>query len=79
MNKLNPYELIMLIKKRMQDPVFAQKFNGLVNELNSIPGLQQEVIKIVQINDDKKRQRAIDRLPSKVKRTVNEMFKLLNS
>ncbi|MFR5946303.1 MAG: hypothetical protein ACLUF8_02745 [Clostridium sp.] len=79
MNKLNPYELIMLIKKRMQDPVFAQKFNGLVNELNSIPGLQQEVIKIAQINDDKKRQRAIDRLPSKVKRTVNEMFKLLNS
>lgn len=76
---MNPYELIMLIKKRMQDPVFAQKFNALVNELNSIPGLQQEVIKIVQINDDKKRQRAIDRLPSKVKRTVNEMFKLLNS
>ena len=65
MNKLNPYELIMLIKKRMQDPVFAQKFNALVNELNSIPGLQQEVIKIAQINDDKKRQRAIDRLPSK--------------
>lgn len=79
MNKLNPYELIMLIKKRMQDPVFAQKFNALVNELNSIPGLQQEVIKIAQINDDKKRQRAIDRLPSKVKRTVNEMFQLLNS
>ena len=79
MNKLNPYELIMLIKKRMQDPVFAQKFNALINELNNIPGLQQEVIKIAQINDDKKRQRAIDRLPSKVKRTVNEMFQLLNS
>jgi len=76
---LNPYELIMLIKKRMQDPVFAQKFNALINELNNIPGLQQEVIKIAQINDDKKRQRAIDRLPSKVKRTVNEMFQLLNS
>ncbi len=76
---MNPYELIMLIKKRMQDPVFAQKFNALINELNNIPGLQQEVIKIAQINDDKKRQRAIDRLPSKVKRTVNEMFQLLNS
>ena len=76
---MNPYELIMLIKKRMQDPLFDKKFNGLVNELNSIPGLQQEVIKIAQINDDKKRQRAIDRLPSKVKRTVNEMFQLLNS
>ena len=79
MNKLNPYELIMLIKKRMQDPVFAQKFNALINELNSIPGLQQEVMRIVQINDDKKRQRAIERLPSKVKKTVNEMFQLLNS
>ena len=78
-NKLNPYELIMLIKKRMQDPVFAQKFNVLINELNSIPGLQQEVMRIVQINDDKKRQRAIERLPSKVKKTVNEMFQLLNS
>lgn len=78
-NKLNPYELIMLIKKRMQDPVFAQKFNALINELNSIPGLQQEVVRIVQINDDKKRQRAIERLPSKVKKTVNEMFQLLNS
>ena len=77
-NKLNPYELIMLIKKRMQDPVFAQKFNALINELNSIPGLQQEVMRIVQINDDKKRQRAIERLPSKVKKTVNEMFQLLN-
>lgn len=78
-NKLNPYELIMLINKRMQDPVFAQKFNALINELNSIPGLQQEVMRIVQINDDKKRQRAIERLPSKVKKTVNEMFHLLNS
>lgn len=78
-NKLNPYELIMLINKRMQDPVFAQKFNALINELNSIPGLQQEVMRIVQINDDKKRQRAIERLPSKVKKTVNEMFQLLNS
>lgn len=76
---MNPYELIMLIKKRMQDPVFAQKFNVLINELNSIPGLQQEVMRIVQINDDKKRQRAIERLPSKVKKTVNEMFQLLNS
>ncbi len=76
---MNPYELIMLIKKRMQDPVFAQKFNALINELNSIPGLQQEVMRIVQINDDKKRQRAIERLPSKVKKTVNEMFQLLNS
>ena len=76
---MTPYELIMLIQRRMKDPIFAQRFNALANELNSIPGLQQEVMRIVQINDDKKRQKAIDRLPSKVKSTVSEMFKLLNS
>lgn len=76
---MTPYELIMLIQRRMKDPVFAQRFNALVNELNTVPGLQQEVIRIAQINDDKKRQKAIDRLPSKVKKTVSEMFHLLNS
>lgn len=77
---MNPYELIMMIQQRMnQDPNFAARFNRLTNELNNIPGLQQEVLKILQINDPKKRQKAIDRLPSKVKKTVKEMFDLLNS
>lgn len=77
---MNPYELIMMIQQRMNnDPVFAAKFNALTNELNSIPGLQQEVLKIVQINDERKRQKAIDKLPGKVKNTVREMFNLLNS
>lgn len=77
---MNPYELIMMIQQRMNnDPTFAAKFTALTNELNNIPGLQQEVMKIAQINDDKKRQKAIDRLPSKVKNTVREMFSLLNS
>ena len=76
---MNGYELIMKIKSNIKDPVFAEKFNKLVAELNAIPGLQQEVMKIAQINDDKKRKRAIDRLPSKAKNVVQEIFKLVNN
>jgi len=75
---MNGYELVMKIKSKMKDPVFAEKFNKLVAELNTIPGLQNEVMKIAQINDDKKRNRAIDRLPGKAKNIVQEVFKLLN-
>lgn len=76
---MNGYELVMKIKSNMKDPVFAEKFNKLVAELNAIPGLQQEVMKIAQINDEKKRKRAIDKLPSKAKSVVQEVFKLLNT
>lgn len=76
---MNPYELIMKIQQRMQqDPVFAQRFNQITQELNNVPGLQQEVIRIAQL-DDKKRQKALDKLPDRVKRTVKEMFDLLNN
>lgn len=76
----NPYELIMKIQRRMQsDPNFARKFNALVQTLNNIPGLQQEVIRIAQIRDDKQRQNAIDKLPSQVKDTVKELMRLMNS
>lgn len=77
---MNPYELIMMVQQRMQkDPLFAQKFNTIINNLNSIPGLQQEVIKIININDPKKRQKAVDRLPSQAKQYVDELIKLINS
>ena len=77
---MNPYELIMMIQQRLnQDPNFAAKFNRLTNQLNNIPGLQQEVMRIVQINDQRKRQRAIDKLPSNVKHIVRELFDLLNN
>jgi len=76
---MNGYELIMKIKSNMKDPVFAEKFNRLVAELNTIPGLQQEVMQIAQINDDKKRKRAIDKLPSKAKNVVQEIFKMVNN
>lgn len=77
---MNGFELIMKIQQRMQsDPNFANKFNNLVQKLNSVPGLQQEVMRIAKIEDSKKRQKAIDRLPSKVKSAVEEMISLVNS
>lgn len=76
---MNGFELIMKLKQKMQDPVFAQKFNNAVGELNNIPGLQQEVMKIAQIDNEKKRQKAIDHLPDKAKKSVTELLNLLNS
>jgi uncharacterized protein YlxP (DUF503 family) len=77
---MNGYEIIMKIQSKMKnDPVFAQRFNALVAELNNIPGLQQEVMSIVKISDDKKRKKAIDKLPSKARGIVQEIFTLLNN
>ena len=76
---MNPYELIMKIDRKMkEDPVFANKFNRLVVELNRTPGLQQEIMRIAQIKDESKRQRALNNLPDNIKKSVVEMFKLLN-
>ena len=76
---MNPYELIMKIDKKMkEDPVFANKFNRLVGELNRTPGLQQEILRIAQIKDDSKRQKALNNLPDNIKQSVAEMFRLLN-
>ena len=63
----------------MKNPQFAKRFNKLTGELNSVPGLQNEVMRIIQIQDSKKRQKAIDRLPSKVKKTVQEIMNLIRS
>lgn len=76
---MNPYELITRIQKKMQDPTFAQRFNQLAQDLNSIPGLQQEVMRIAQIDNEKKRQKALDRLPDRVKKSVKEMLQLINN
>lgn len=77
---MNGYELIMKIQQRMQqDSDFANKFNRIVAELNTIPGLQQQVIKIAQISDDKKRQKAIERLPDKARKSVQDIIDMLNS
>ena len=77
---MNPYELIMKIDRKMkQDPNFAQKFNKLVAECNRTPGLQQQVMRIAQIQDERKRKIALQNLPENIKQSVAEMFRLLNS
>lgn len=75
---MNGFELIMKLRQKMQDPAFAQRFNAIANDLNSIPGLQQEVMRIAQIDNEKKRQKAIDHLPDRAKSSVNELLKMLN-
>lgn len=74
---MNGMELIMKLQKKMQDPAFAEKFSRLANEISGIPGLQQEVMRISQISNERDREKALDRLPSKVKKSVTEMIKLL--
>lgn len=76
---MNPFELVNLIQRKMQNPVFARQFNNLIGQLNSIPGLQQEVMRIASINDDRKRQKAIEGLPPQAKQIVGQIFALLNS
>ena len=76
---MNGYELIRKLQNKMQDPNFAQKFNRLAQELNSIPGLQQEIIKIAQMTNERERQKAIKKLPDNVKKSVAELIQLLNN
>ena len=76
---MNPYQLIMTVQQKMQqDPSFANRFNKAVTELNSVPGLQQQVIKIAQLNDENQRQQVIDRLPKDAKHAVKGILELLN-
>lgn len=76
---MNGYELVRKLQQKMQDPVFAKKFNSLASDLNSMPGLQQEIMRISQIANEKERDKAISKLPDKVKKSVSEMLKMLNS
>ena len=54
---MNNYNLIMKLQAKMQDPRFSERFNRIVSEFNSIPGVQQEVMRIAQIEDERKRER----------------------
>ncbi|WP_300379381.1 hypothetical protein [Clostridium sp.] len=74
---MNGYNLVMKIQGKMQDPNFAARFNKLVEEFNSIPGMQEEVMKIAQIQDERKREKALAKLPTRVKNLVRELSSLL--
>ncbi|CDG01935.1 Putative uncharacterized protein [Clostridium chauvoei JF4335] len=68
----------MKLQEKMQDPRFAEKFNRIQADLNNIPGLQQEVMRIAQIDNERSRQKAIDRLPDRAKRAMKEILKMLD-
>lgn len=75
---MNPYQLIVKVQQKIQsDPNFANKFNTVVANLNKIPGLQNKVLQIAQINNEAQRQRELDKLPKEVKKSVEEILKLL--
>lgn len=75
---MNPYELIAKIKEKMKDPEFSARFNNASSVINSIPGLQQEIMRIAQIKDPKAQNNAIDKLPRQAKEAVQEILYLLN-
>ena len=74
---MDAYQLIGLLQQKMKDPRFASRFNQLAEELNSIPGLQQRVMQIVQIDNEKKRQKELDKLPARAKAIVKELLEML--
>lgn len=76
---MNGYQLIMKIQQKMQqDPSFANRVNRAVSELNSMPGLQQQVLQIAQMSNEKQRQQAIDRLPIQARQAVQDILEMLN-
>lgn len=76
---MNPYQLIIMVQQKMQqDPNFANRFNQAVMELNKIPGLQQKVIQIAQLNTEEQRQNAMDKLPKDAKGAVKRILSLLD-
>lgn len=75
---MNPYQLIVKVQQKIQnDPNFANKFKEAVGKLNKVPGLQNKVLQIAQISNDVQRQRELDKLPKEVKKSVEEILKLL--
>jgi hypothetical protein len=75
---MNPYQLIITVQQRMQqDPNFANKFNQAIIELNKIPGLQQKVVQIAQLNTETKRQEAMDKLPKDARNAVVKILSIL--
>lgn len=75
---MDAYQLVSILQQKMQNPRFAKKFNKLAEELNTMPGLQQRVMQIVQIEDEKRRQRELDKLPSRAKEIVKELLEMLS-
>lgn len=73
------YGLILKLQKKMGDPEFKKTFGLLINELNSIPGMESKVMQIMQMKDEKQKAKALDELPSKVKNLLNQLLIMLNN
>lgn len=71
------YQLMSKLQQRMNDPRFAARFNQLADELSTIPGLQAKVMQIAQIENDKKREKELEKLPPRAKSIVRELLELL--
>lgn len=76
---MNAFDLIRKIQMKMNDPVFAAKFNNASSIINNIPGLQAEIMRIAQMNNEKEQAAAINKLPRQVRDTVQELINMLNS
>ena len=76
---MNIYGLIKKIQEKMNDPVFAAKFNEASNIVASIPGLQQEVFRIAQMTDERSQNEAIAKLPNEAKNAVKDLIMLLSN
>lgn len=75
---MDGYKMIMLLQEKMKDPQFSQRFNLLAGDLNTIPGLQSKIMEIMQIENDKKREKALEKLPTKAKAIVKELLMMIN-
>lgn len=76
---MNAFDLIRKIQMKMNDPVFAAKFNNASSIINNIPGIQAEIMRIAQMNNEKEQAAAINKLPRQVRDTVQELINMLNS
>lgn len=76
---MNAFELIRKIQIKMNDPVFAAKFNNASGIINNTPGLQQEIMRIAQMSSEKDQANAIARLPRQARDAVQDLINLLNS
>lgn len=76
---MNILGLVMRIKEKMNNPIFAKKFNEASDVVSNMPGLQQEIMRIMQINDAKAQNDAISRLPKEAKEAVVEIISLLQN
>lgn len=75
---MNAFELIKKIQTKMNDPVFAAKFNNASGIISNTPGLQQEIMRIAQMSNEKDQAAAIARLPRHARDAVQELINLLN-